>query len=70
MAIDRQPRYRDAPLIHGPHWPRREERSPETAAAADETIALPLFHEMTGEEHDYVIDCIHPTGACTRGWLG
>ena len=55
MAIHREPPYRDAPLVHGPHW---EERLPETAAAADETIILPLFHQMTEEEQDYVIDSI------------
>jgi dTDP-4-amino-4,6-dideoxygalactose transaminase len=58
MAIHREPPYRDAPLPHGTYWPRWEERLPETAAAADETIILPLFHQMTEEEQDYVIGSI------------
>jgi dTDP-4-amino-4,6-dideoxygalactose transaminase len=66
MAIHREPPYRDEPLVHGLHWPLWEERLPETAAAADETIILPLFHQMTEEEQDYVIECIHHIGARAR----
>ncbi len=55
MAIHRERPYRDAPLVHGTRW---EERLPETAAAADEALILPLFHQMTEEEQDYVIDSI------------
>jgi dTDP-4-amino-4,6-dideoxygalactose transaminase len=29
-----------------------------TASATDNTMILPLFHDMTEEEQDYVIDCI------------
>jgi dTDP-4-amino-4,6-dideoxygalactose transaminase len=64
MAIHRELPYRDAPLVDGPRW---EQRLPETAAAADETIILPLFHQMTEEEQDYVIECIHHIGARARG---
>jgi dTDP-4-amino-4,6-dideoxygalactose transaminase len=64
MAIHREPPYRDAPLDHGPRW---EQRLPDTAAAADETIILPLFHQMTEEEQDYVIECIQHIGDRARG---
>lgn len=33
-------------------------RLPETERATEETIILPLFHLMTDEEQDYVIECI------------
>ncbi len=50
MAIHREPPYAD---------PRWDERLPHTAAAADETVILPLFHQMTEQEQDYVIECLH-----------
>jgi len=50
MAIHREPPYAD------PCW---EQRLPETAAAADETVIVPLFHQMTEDEQDYVVECLH-----------
>lgn len=42
-----------------PHRDDRWETSlPETNAAVEETIILPLFHQMTETEQDYVIGCI------------
>jgi dTDP-4-amino-4,6-dideoxygalactose transaminase len=35
---------------------------PETERAAAETIILPLFHSMTGEEQHYVLECIEKAG--------
>jgi dTDP-4-amino-4,6-dideoxygalactose transaminase len=54
MAIHREPPYKN------PCW---EERLPQTNAATDETIILPLFHQMTEEEQDYIIDAIYDLGA-------
>ena len=67
MAIHREPPYRGTPLEGGPSSPRWEQRLPQTASAADETIILPLFHQMTEEEQDYVIECIQRIGARARG---
>jgi dTDP-4-amino-4,6-dideoxygalactose transaminase len=36
-------------------WPAR---LPETERATAETLVLPLFHLMTEDEQDYVLDCI------------
>jgi perosamine synthetase len=36
---------------------------PETTAAADETMILPLFHHMTEEEQDYIIESFGEIGA-------
>jgi dTDP-4-amino-4,6-dideoxygalactose transaminase len=33
-------------------------RLPETERVAAETVILPLFHQMTDEEQDYVIGCL------------
>jgi perosamine synthetase len=49
MAIYREDPYRDS------KW---NDRLPQTDYITDNTIILPLFHTMTEEEHDYVIDCI------------
>jgi dTDP-4-amino-4,6-dideoxygalactose transaminase len=54
MAIHREAPYRDS---------RWERRLPETAAAADQTLILPLFHQITEQEQDYVIECIRHIGA-------
>jgi dTDP-4-amino-4,6-dideoxygalactose transaminase len=67
MAMHRERPYRDAPLIHGPHWPRGDDRLPNTAAAADETIILPLFHQMSEEDQDYIIECIRHIGTRATG---
>jgi len=48
MAIHREAPYRG-------DW---ERLLPNTNAATDSTIILPLFHEMTEDEQDYVIECI------------
>ncbi len=49
MAIHREP-----PYSHE-KW---NNRLPQTNVVADTTIILPLFHTMTEEEVDYVIDCL------------
>jgi perosamine synthetase len=49
MAIHREPPYRHE------KW---NSRLPQTNAVADTTIILPLFHTMTEEEGDYVIECL------------
>jgi dTDP-4-amino-4,6-dideoxygalactose transaminase len=49
MAIHRELPYRSE------EW---DVRLPVTNLVTDTTLILPLFHEMTEEEHDYVIECI------------
>lgn len=49
MAIHREPPYRHE------KW---NGRLPQTNLVADTTIILPLFHTMTEEEGDYVIECL------------
>jgi len=49
MAIHRELPYRDA------KW---DALLPVTNLVTDTTMILPLFHEMTDEEQDYVVDCI------------
>jgi len=49
MAIHREVPYRDV---------RWDKQLPQTEHITDNTIILPLFHTMTEEEQDYVIDCI------------
>lgn len=46
--------HREAPYA-GELW---SNRLPQSESASDETIILPLFHQMTEEEQDYVIQCI------------
>jgi len=53
MAIHREPPYRNS------QW---EGRLPETDSAADNTLILPLFHQMNDEEQDYVVECIENIG--------
>jgi dTDP-4-amino-4,6-dideoxygalactose transaminase len=48
MAIHREAPYRG-------HW---DKLLPNTNAVADTTIVLPLFHEMSEDDQDYVIECI------------
>jgi perosamine synthetase len=54
MAIHRETPYRD---------PRWEKSLRETNAASEETIILPLFHQLSEEEQDIVIDSIREIGA-------
>jgi dTDP-4-amino-4,6-dideoxygalactose transaminase len=49
MAIHRESPYRDE---------KRNGRLPQTDLVTDTTIVLPLFHTMTEEEQDYVIECL------------
>ncbi|HET7873851.1 MAG TPA: DegT/DnrJ/EryC1/StrS family aminotransferase [Terriglobales bacterium] len=53
MASHREPPYADR------DW---SSRLPETERATAETIILPLFHQMTEQEQDYVIECIQEAG--------
>jgi dTDP-4-amino-4,6-dideoxygalactose transaminase len=48
MAIHREAPYRG-------DWARL---LPSTNAVTDTTMILPLFHEMTEDDQDYVIECI------------
>ena len=54
------PMHRERPYAD-PCW---DARLPETNRAADHTIILPLFHQMTDEDQDYVLDAI--LEACRR----
>ena len=54
MATHRELPYRDA------KW---DKLLPQTNAATDESIILPLFHQMTEEQQTYVIECIREIGA-------
>jgi dTDP-4-amino-4,6-dideoxygalactose transaminase len=49
MAIHRELPYRSE------KW---DSRLPATNLVTDTTLVLPLFHEMTDEEQDYVIECM------------
>jgi len=42
--------------------PRWEHLLPETERATRETIILPLFHQLTEEEQDYILDMISEAG--------
>jgi perosamine synthetase len=39
-----------------------DNRLPETSSAANDTLILPLFHQMSEEEQDYVVECIDRVG--------
>jgi dTDP-4-amino-4,6-dideoxygalactose transaminase len=54
MASHREEPYRD------PKW---DGKLPQTNAATDESIILPLFHQMTDEQQSYVIECIGEIGS-------
>jgi len=54
MATHREAPYRDV------RWDRE---LTETNAATDECIILPLFHQMTDEDQEFVIDSIRKIGA-------
>jgi dTDP-4-amino-4,6-dideoxygalactose transaminase len=47
--------HREAPFRNG----HLEKALPETNAATDHTVILPLFHQMTEEQQDYVVECIY-----------
>jgi dTDP-4-amino-4,6-dideoxygalactose transaminase len=53
MAIHREGPYRDGDL---------DKRLPVTGMITDTTIILPLFHEMTVDEQDWVLECIEEAG--------
>ena len=53
MAAHREIPYRDH------NW---DELLPQTNAVADDSIILPLFHQMTEEQQSYVIECIKEIG--------
>jgi perosamine synthetase len=54
MAIHREAPYQSD------SW---ERRLPVTNLVADATLVLPLFHEMTEEEQDYVMECLEHVGS-------
>lgn len=54
MAIHRERPYKDL------KW---DVLLPETQLATDTTIILPLFHDMTEDQQDYVIDCLEQVGS-------
>ena len=56
MAIHREAPYRG-------DWDRL---LPNTNLATDSTIILPLFHEMTEHDQDYVLECIEGIGNSTK----
>jgi dTDP-4-amino-4,6-dideoxygalactose transaminase len=53
MAIHRESPYRSG------EW---DARLPVTNLVTDTTVILPLFHEMTEDEQDYVMECIEQIG--------
>jgi len=46
--------HREPPYVAG-NW---DSRLPETNRATDETIILPLFHQLTEEEQDYILESV------------
>ena len=57
MASHRELPYRDV------KW---DKELIQTNTIADESIILPLFHQMTEEQQTYVIDCIREIGTAAR----
>jgi perosamine synthetase len=57
MATHRELPYR------GPRW---ENQLAQTSGATDETIVLPLFHQMTEEEQNYIVESIREISAEVR----
>ena len=47
--------HREAPYHQGGIW---ETRLPVTNRVTDSTLILPLFHDLTEDDQDYVIECI------------
>lgn len=54
--------HREAPYCSG-LW---DAQLPVTNHVTDSALVLPVFHEMTDEEQDYVIDCIESVSANSR----
>jgi dTDP-4-amino-4,6-dideoxygalactose transaminase len=54
MASHREAAYRD------PQW---EQSLVETNAATEQCLILPLYHQMTLEDQDYVVECIERIAA-------
>ena len=54
MSSHREPPYA------GGNW---DARLPETNRATDESIILPLFHQMSEEDQDYVVESIREVAA-------
>jgi perosamine synthetase len=57
MASHRETPYRD------PKWDRE---LPHTNAVADDSIILPLFHQMAEQDQDYVVESIREIGSASR----
>jgi dTDP-4-amino-4,6-dideoxygalactose transaminase len=57
MAIHREPPY---------YWPGSDTDLPCTALATDTGIIVPLFHQMTETEQDYIVEAVHRILA--EGW--
>jgi perosamine synthetase len=57
MSIHREPPYRDT------KW---DKLLPESAALTDGSIILPLFHSLTDQEQEFVIDSIREIGSTAR----
>jgi dTDP-4-amino-4,6-dideoxygalactose transaminase len=55
------PIHREAPY-RSERW---DSRLPVSNLVADTSVILPLFHDMTEDEQDYVIDCIRRVGTLT-----
>ena len=50
--------HREAPYINR-EW---DHRLPVTNLVTDTTLVLPLYHDMTEEEHEYVMNCVELIG--------
>lgn len=59
MAIHHEPPYKND------EWPRR---LPHTESATAETLILPIYHRMTEEIQDYVVECVRaaPIAAASK----
>ena len=57
MAIHRETPYKDG------SW---DDRLPVSNRVTDSTLVLPLFHEMTEEEQDYIIESIEEMALTAR----
>ena len=50
MCAHREPAYVSFPLCHP---------LPESERAQDRSLLIPLFTQMTEDDQDYVVDCLH-----------